>query len=247
MAGYIREQLSIPSEFVGGLSWRGPCHPLENRTAQLGWICGLPYVRLADRYEPPIVELLVAPVMKDERYGKRPIYFSDVVVHRHSPFQTFADLRGASWAYNNVESQSGYNITRYHLATLGETSGFFGQAVATGAHRLSLRWVLNRKVDASAIDSTVLDWELHHHPEIGAHLRVIETLGPTPIPPWVILRSVPREIRQRLRRLFLEMHLHEEGRAILAKGFLSHFVEVRDEDYNPIRAMAQQAEAVTFP
>jgi phosphonate transport system substrate-binding protein len=58
---------------------------------------GLPaansYVQLARRNRPPI-ELPGAPVLQGERYGGRPIYFSDVLVHRDSPFCSFADLRG---------------------------------------------------------------------------------------------------------------------------------------------------------
>jgi phosphonate transport system substrate-binding protein len=62
-----------------------------------GFICGLPYVQLA-RQRPAPVELLAAPVICGDRYAGRPIYFSDVIVHRDSPVRTFADLRGRSWA-----------------------------------------------------------------------------------------------------------------------------------------------------
>jgi len=57
-----------------------------------GFICGLPYVKLS-RQTPAPVEVLAAPVLSGDRYLGRPIYFSDVIVHRDSPFRTFADLR----------------------------------------------------------------------------------------------------------------------------------------------------------
>ena len=69
-----------------------------------------------------------------DRYGGRPIYFSDVIVHRDSPFRSFLDLRGHSWAYNEPLSHSGYGITRYHLLELGETGGFFSEVVEAGFH-----------------------------------------------------------------------------------------------------------------
>ncbi|MFQ5400574.1 MAG: phosphate/phosphite/phosphonate ABC transporter substrate-binding protein [Anaerolineae bacterium] len=245
IAGYLSQRLGIPVEFVGDIHWRERYRLLDAGQIDIGWICGLPYVVRFDQLDSNI-ELLAAPVMQAKRYQDRPIYFSDVVVRHDSPFKTFADLRGASWAYNEPGSQSGYNITRYHLAVLGETSGFFGRVIGTGAHRLSLRLILKGKIDASAIDSTVLEWELHHHPEIGSQIRIIETLGPSPIPPLVVLKSVPQEIRQQLRRLLLQMEKDAEGRAILAIGHLARFVAVQDRDYDPIRHMARQAAQVAW-
>jgi hypothetical protein len=56
-----------------------------------------------------MVQLLAAPVMRDPRYRKHTIYFSNVVVHRNSTYHTFGDLCVASWAYNELHSQSGHN------------------------------------------------------------------------------------------------------------------------------------------
>ena len=77
-------------------------------------MCSLPYVEFERRVSRRRVPI-AAPVLRGERYGGRPIYFSDVIVHRDSPYRSFLDLRGRSWAYNEPLSQSGYGITRYHL------------------------------------------------------------------------------------------------------------------------------------
>ena len=82
------------------------------------FVCSLPYVEFERRGISP-AEPIAAPVLEGERYGGRPVYFSDVIVHRDSPFHTFLDLRGRSWAFNEPLSQSGYGITRYHLLRLG--------------------------------------------------------------------------------------------------------------------------------
>lgn len=241
ITAYIARRLKIPATFVNDISWQERERLLDEGEIQGAWICGLPYVRKADQSDPQL-ELLAAPVMQGERYQDRPIYFSDVVVHRDSRFETFVDLRGASWAYNEPGSQSGYYVTRYHLAQLGETSGYFGRVIQSGGHLTSLRMILGRQVDASAIDSTVLDLELERHPEIESHLRIIETLGPSPIPPWVISKRLPPSFRQELRTLLIEMHHDSAGRQILEAGRITHFVAVEDRDYDPIRRMAHQAE-----
>jgi phosphonate transport system substrate-binding protein len=158
----------------------------------------------------------------------------------------FADLRGASWAYNEPGSHSGYNVVRYHLATLGETSRYFGKVVESGAHQTSLQMILDRQIDASAIDSAVLELEFQRYPAIRSKVRIIETLGPSPIPPWVILKSLSQKLRKALRELLLHMHKDPQGRAILADGQIARFAYVEDGDYDAIRSMARKAELVTL-
>ena len=184
--------------------------------------------------------------MAGERYQNRPIYFSDVIVHAGSRFQTFSDLKGASWAFNEPGSQSGYNITRYHLSTLGEIDGYFGQVAQAGSHENALKMVLNGKIDASAIDSTVLEIELSRHPDISQQIRIIDTLGPSPIPPYVISTSLPLELRQRIRSILLDMHNHPSGQTILQQAAMLRFAAVTDADYDPIREMEKAARDVIF-
>lgn len=242
---YLAKKLAITTTFINDIPWEERGHLLDQGEIQVGWICGLPYVRKVDQPEAHL-ELLAAPVMQGSRYQNRPIYFSDVVVHRDSPFRSFADLRGASWAYNEPGSQSGYNITRYHLATLGETSGYFGRVIKAGAHQVALQMVLKRQVDASAIDSTVLETELQRQPQLGQQLRIIEILGPSPIPPWVISKTVPQPLRQALREALIGMAQAPAGQVILAAGQMARFAQVEDQDYDRIREMARLASRVNL-
>jgi phosphonate transport system substrate-binding protein len=182
--------------------------------------------------------------MQRSRYEGRPIYFSDVVVRADSPIRRFADLRGASWAYNEPGSQSGYNLTRFYLASLSERSGYFGNAVESGAHQSSIQMVVDGLVDASAIDSTVLELELELRPHLASLVRVIHTLGPSPVPPAVVSTKVPIELRCRLRRALLAMHNDPCGEEIIGRVGIARLSSVSDSDYDPIRHMARIAEGV---
>jgi phosphonate transport system substrate-binding protein len=131
----VGERLGFATELTVG-----SCYDQLGPEADVGFICGLPYVELARRPVPP-VEPLAAPVLQGERYCGRPVYFSDVVVRRDSPFRCFADLRGCTWSYNEPRSHSGYGLTRYWLVRLGQTRGYFGRLVEAGWHERSLRLV----------------------------------------------------------------------------------------------------------
>ena len=242
---YLQLKLDVPAEYVTGIPWQEREALFDRGEIQVLWLCGLPYVHKADLAESGM-ELLAVPIPVGERYGSRPVYFSDVVVRRDSTCQSFRDLRGATWAYNEPRSHSGFNVVRAHLFKLGELDGFFADAVETGAHSKSLQMVLTGAVDGAAIDSTVLEWLGSQRNDLADEIRVIDTLGPSPIPPWVISRQVAASQRRALRQLLAEMHLDPVGRDILADGRLLRFTAADDHDYDPIRAMAHKAERVSL-
>lgn len=198
------------------------------------------------RRDPHALELLAAPVVSGRRYEGRPIYFSDIIVAADSPFESFADLRGASWAYNDRRSHSGYGVTLHHLLSLGETAGYFGDVVRTGAHRRSMRMVAAGEVDASAIDSHMLAVELREYPTLAGRLRVIGSLGPSSIQPVVAARRLPGRLKADLREALLAMGDDPAARAILDFAFVDRFVPVVDTDYDDIRAMLTGFEQAGF-
>jgi phosphonate transport system substrate-binding protein len=237
---FVSDRLGLPAGFQVGSSYRQLYEEVD-----VGFVCGLPYIQLTQRGEPP-VEPLAAPVLEGDRYGGQPIYFSDVVVRRDSPFRSFAELRGRSWCYNEAQSQSGYGITRYHLVQLGETGGFFGEVVEAGWHERSLRLVCSGEVDATAIDSQVLAIALRDQPELAAALRILDSLGPSTIQPVVVSRRLCPSLRADLQAVLVEMHRHDLARESLAHGFVKRFVPVSDGNYDDIRAMQSASEAADF-
>ncbi len=243
---YISRRLSIPVLFINDVDWQDRERLFDAGEIQVCWICGLPYIRKADQPHSTI-ELLAAPVMQGDRYQNRPVYFSDVVVRQDSPFHNFTDLRGAVWAYNEPRSHSGFYVACADLAERGETLNYFGQVIQSGAHQTSLQWLLAGKVDVTTIDSTVLETEMRRDPQLQSKIRVIATLGPSPMPPWLISTAVPPSLRQQLRSLLLNLHEDPQGQQILSAARMARFAAVSDRDYQPIREMAQRAATVIPP
>lgn len=233
---YVGQRLRIPTE----LRVDAPKNAFERGVIDVAFICGLPYVRLAQRPNAQITPL-VAPILQGERYQHRPIYFSDVIVSHDSTCKVFADLRGHSWAYNVDDSQSGYGITRYTLVQMGATHGFFGHIVAAGWHEVAIQLVATGQVDASAIDSQTLAVALRDHPELSERLRVIDSLGPSTIQPLVASMRLSLALREDIRAALRAMGSDDETRATLDLGFITRFTPICDADYDDIRAMESAA------
>jgi phosphonate transport system substrate-binding protein len=241
----IGKRLGMRTEFVRDRPWKEREEAFDAGEIDVCWMCGWPYAERADR-SPANLALIAAPVMADPRYLDRPVYFSDIIVHTKSGFQVFDDLRGASWAYNEPKSHSGYNVVRYFLAKQNVDGAFFGSVVASGSHAASIDLVLGRAVDASAIDSTVLEAIKRCRPEIVPLLRVVGTLGPSPAPPWVMRASLSTALRDALRHQFATVHDSTDGRMILQKAGVNRFEVVTDRHYDPIREMAAVAKTIAL-
>lgn len=217
----------------------------ERDEHEVCFVCSLPYVTFERRGIAPAVPV-AAPVLIGDRFGGRPIYFSDVIVRRDARFHSFLNLGGASWAFNEPLSWSGYGITRHHLTELGETNGFFGQVVQTGFHEESIRLVAKGEVDASAIDCQVLGVAVRDDPTLREALRVIDSLGPSTIQPVAVSKRVPVDLREAVREVLLAMDDDSRARPRLAVGLVERFVPVGSSDYDDIRAMLDATEAAGF-
>lgn len=243
---YIEEETGLKIDFVSGLSYSTINMMIENGTAQVAFVCGYPYVLSHDGKEFPPTKLMAAPVHKAKHYEGKPKYYSYIIVHKDSPITNFKELKGKSWAYNDEISNSGYNMPRAKLISIGETNGFFKDVIKSGSHEESIRMVGSGKIDASAIDSLVLDYALAENETYAKQVKIIETLGPAGAPPVIYSTQLPAEKVRKIKKALIDMKNNPKGRAILEKAYLAAFVEVNEENYDDIRNMASQAEQENF-
>lgn len=236
IARYVGEKTGQPTTLSVGQSF----DQIADGQVDVAFMCGLPYATMAESFACPF-ELLVAPVLYGERYQHKPIYFSDVIVRKASPYTSFDDLRGCSWAYNQKESHSGWNVVVYSLLERGKTPDFFGQLIASGSHQRSIALLLAGQADATAIDSQVSDVFLAQNLTAAAALRTIDMLGPSSVPPVVIAKTVDQSLKRNIQAALLTMHEDPQAARALRCGAIERFVQVCDEDYQDIREMRDLA------
>lgn len=204
----------------------------------IAFICGLP---LMQHSEQAIVALktIAAPVMQASRYQARPIYFSDLIVSANSSLRSFEHLSGKTFCYNDSGSNSGYNLVRQRLLHSGYAPSFFGQAIASGSHQTSIRWVVEGIADCAAIDSLVLEQDLRLFPHLAPQIRIIESLGPCAMPPVVVSSRLSTRLIHRLQAALL--HPDQELQSAMAQAGVKEYIAVELGDYQAIAQMYQDA------
>jgi phosphonate transport system substrate-binding protein len=233
LAEYMADRLGRRAEFVVAASYERCAQDIDD----VCFVCSIPYLLSVDagRFD---MEVVAAPVLRGDRYAGQPIYFSDVIVAAASPHRSFADLRGASLAYNEPFSHSGYMTVLHHLATLGEDRSYFSRMVEAGFHQDAIRMVADGRVDAAAIDSQVLDIELRDHPELERVVRRIGAIGPSTIQPVVVSRSRLTDAeRDAITAALIAVADDPTAGPVLDAALVERFVPVTADSYADIRQM----------
>lgn len=196
VTAYLQQVLPIEIEII-----QADHDPLDDPLLlddrlDLAFICGLPFVR-HHHIAPGQLQAIAAPVMMAPRYLGQPIYFADIIVNAANDLMHFAELAGKSACYNDLGSNSGYNLLRWQLLKSGqppELTKFFSRVIPSGSHQRSMEWVVDGTVDCAAIDSTVLEQAQQADPALAQQVRVICTVGPAPMPPIVVAQHLDSEI-----------------------------------------------------
>jgi ABC-type phosphate/phosphonate transport system substrate-binding protein len=192
----------------------GDDDPFADGRADVGFVCA-PSVRfLGDA-----VTVLPSPVPSDPRANGRAVYFADVVVRAGSPVRDFDDLRGATWAYNDPNSKSGW----FSMLERAGGPDFFARCIQSGSHLRSLELVADGEADAAAIDSNVL----RLNPR--GDLRVIESWGPFAIQPVIVRTALDDATKRGIAAALLSMH-ERHGESLAAFGF-ARFAETEPLAY----------------
>ncbi|MBD2594192.1 PhnD/SsuA/transferrin family substrate-binding protein [Nostoc spongiaeforme FACHB-130] len=204
----------------------------------LAFICGLPLVRY-NQVAKNQLQPIVAPVLDAPRYQNHPVYFTDVIVNANSHLYSFADLAGKTLCYNDLGSNSGYNLLRHRLLEGQHPKNFFGKTIASGFHQRSIRWVVDGLADCAGIDSVVLEQELRDFPELSEHLRVVEVIGPCPIPPLVAAPHLDKSVIGQIQTALLQPDA--ELQTAMTKFGVKGFAAVDLPDYEAIATIYNTA------
>lgn len=254
IANYLAKKLGWEIKVVSGLSYSEADRMLDEGLVELGYVCGLPYIH---KFAEGKYELLAIPVMAlkkgawpdvkgyEDVPGK---YYSYTIVHKDSPLKSWADLKGKTYVFNDKGSNSGYNLPRNKLVQLGAKSWeeYFSKVIVSGSHEESIRLVARKMVDASSVDSLVLDYDRSINDPDALNVKVIEHLGPAGIVPVVISKKADRTIRKTMQDAMLSMHEDPEGKKILGKALILRFDPPDDKNYDDIRKFEKDAKDAGF-
>jgi phosphonate transport system substrate-binding protein len=227
---YIGDKLEIPVEFHQRRTYGEINNMIEKGQLDFAFICSGAYVQLNSDSG---FEILAVPVSQ----GK-PYYQAYIIVPSGSPAREFTDLKGMSFAYTDLLSNTGYLYALYRIADESEDPGtYFSSTIFTNAHDVSIQMVARGLVDGATIDGLVFDYLRNKEPDRVRDIRIIEKSEYFGIPPVVASNRISDELKMRISEILKNMHNDERGRELIENLLIDRFTDGNDADYDGIRAM----------
>jgi ABC-type phosphate/phosphonate transport system substrate-binding protein len=176
-----------------------------------------------------------------------PLYRSAIVVRRHEPAVTLADMRGLRCVINEWSSNSGMNLLRAAVAPLAAGAEFFESVDLSGSHRRSIEMVADGEADLAAIDCVSWAHFQRIAPERTGALRVLGWTEASPSLPFVTATGTDAATLRALRSALADIIADPTLAEVRERLFLSGFDFAPDPGFTQVLGLAQRAAELHYP
>jgi len=230
LLNYISNKLDMPINLKQRKTYQEVNNLLKLGELDMAFICSGAYISaLAEN----CIDLLVTPTVNNEPY-----YYAYIIVHKDSPFKEMSDLRGQSFAFTDILSNTGRLFPLYLLAKMGENpEQFFSKIIFTYAHDNSIHAVNKKIVAGASVDSLIFEYIKNTHPLQISNTRIIKKSPPFGIPPIVVQKNINPNTFLKLQNILIDMADNKDGKKILNKLMINRFIIPNRNIYNSLKEM----------
>ena len=198
--------------------------------ADIAWYGGKTYIKAAEIADAEAFAAGVRPGEKDAGY------YAYFVVKKDSKIKKFSDVKGKVLSLNSIGSTSGDLIPQVELAKINlftTNEDDFKSVFYAGSHDACLLAVLNNKSDVCGMSSRNYEARLADNTFKKEQVRIIHKSDRVPPPPLAYSKRIPIEDRIKIKNAVLEAHKY--GKIGGYGGEMSHYISVKDSDYDVLR------------
>ena len=217
-------------KFIKVTDYNAAVEAMRADRAQIAWYGGKTYIKAAELANAEAFAAGVRPGEKDAGY------FTYFVVRADSNLKNFADVKGKVLSLNSIGSTSGDLIPQVELAKIKLSTtnkNDFKKVFYAGSHDACLLAVLNKQADVCGMSSRNFEARLADKTFKRSDVRILHKSDRVPPPPLAYSKKIPLEYRKKIQTAVLEAHKH--GKIGGYGGQMSHYVLVKDSDYNVLR------------
>ena len=231
----ITEKLTgLNIEIIKVTDYNAAVEAMRAGRAHIAWYGGKTYVKAAEIANADAFAAGVRPGEKDAGY------FTYFVVKKESKLNKFLDVKGKILSLNTIGSTSGDLIPQVELNKINlsiKNKDHFKKVFYAGSHDACLLTVLNNRADVCGMSSRNFEARLEDGTIKLEDVRIIHKSDRVPPPPLAYSKSIPLEDRNKIKNAILEAHKH--GEIAGYGGTMSHYMEVKDSDYNVLREVIE--------
>ncbi len=226
----VNKLTGIEIKFIKVTDYNAAVEAMRADRAQMAWYGGKTYIKAA---EIANAEAFAAGVRLGEQDAG---YFTYFVVKADSSLKKFTDVEGRVLSLNSIGSTSGDLIPQVELAKINLSTTnkkHFKKVFYAGSHDACLLAVLNKQADVCGMSSRNFEARLADKTFKKSDVKILHKSDRVPPPPLAYSKKIPLEDRKKIQKAVLEAHEH--GKIGGYGGQMSHYVLVKDSDYDVLR------------
>ncbi len=202
--------------------------------AHIAWYGGKTYVKAAEIANAEAFAAGVRPGEKDAGY------YTYFVVKKDSKLKKFKDVKGKILSLNSIGSTSGDLIPQVELNKINlsiNNKDHFEKVFYAGSHDACLLAVINNQSDVCGMSSRNFEARLEDGTFKKEDVKIIHKSDRVPPPPLAYSKIIPKKDREKIKKAVLEAHKYGDIGGY--GGKMSHYMEVKDSDYNVLREVIE--------
>lgn len=226
LADYLARRLGREVKLFTVDTWEGLAKSLANGETDLALMGPWGYVLANHEAGAQVVSTIL--------YEGKPEYFAITITHPKSGINTFADLKGKTFAFGDKGSTSGYLIPLHYLMTKGiDPEKYFSKVIYTKHQAIELA-VTRGELDAGADYNRNRDAMIADGLIKAAESKIIWTSAPLPNDAFAVSAALYRD-----KAFVARLQAALADNALTAPGLLparyTGFVTKDNAFYKPIR------------
>lgn len=236
LADMLSERLLIPVETFISTNYVGLVEAMGNQRVDIGFFGPSAMVQAMDRYG-------AEPITASVRYGDS-TYRTQFNVRCDGPIETFEDFPGASIAFVDPGSSSGFQFPYVFLKNQhGIDANADMSPVFAGSHDAAALAVYNDDVDIATSFTDVRDDLEDEYPDVRDVVCVAGHTGDIPNDGQVVRAGLDPELTRQIQQALIDIAETEEGQELVNELFnVTAFDPVGSEAYDPVREVLAEFE-----
>ncbi|MEM8635857.1 MAG: PhnD/SsuA/transferrin family substrate-binding protein [Pseudomonadota bacterium] len=222
----LSEAMGDPVELIQRRTYQEITATLLDGSVDAAWICGFPFLQHRNR-----LSLIGVP-----QWRGKPLYQSYLIAGAEDPARSLDDLEGATHAFSDPDSNSGYLVTASDLARAGSTpDAFFARTIYTYGHRNVVRSVAGGLTRSGSVDGYVWETLAEVEPSLTEGTRVIARSEWMGFPPFASRRDrAQSETVAQFSSILTSLDESTAGQEVLRLLFLDRIAEGEESLFDSI-------------
>lgn len=180
----------------------------------------------------------------------RPVYINNkstakgyLFVRSDSDIEDIRDLEGTRIVYVDKFTATGYLFALSYFREKGikDMAAFFSEQIFIGSHDNAVYTVLSGQAEVGVAKQRIVEGLSQRDPLIRDELKILAISEDLPDSALYVRKGLPEDIRLKLKTVLTDMNKSSEGRKVLEKFKAIRFIEAKEGDLAPVRALARDA------